>query len=670
MRKRFKFDFGKVNLGVRGKLLIPTVATLVTVIIGLSAVLVTVQQRLNGNMRQDIEKTIVASNSEISSDLETLKGDIEKSLSDMSESSGSALSQSTTTALNTQRSQIEKDWETMMMESGESIALLMARVAPNAILGKDFQALNSYVNAALQNPNVIYAFYFRTDGALLTRYIDQKNEKIKTYLKSDGKDRYSKILSSAKNDNRVMIVNKPIMFEGNALGSVELCINKASVMEKIDGMAGQFSALVESNKVLSFEVLQEESKKVQKSVGTIVEGVINKNKSTAAATTDELKKASTAIIQQTKRINIAGGVICILLVAIVLFFIIQRVIKPLNQTLRVVKDIAEGEGDLTIRLEVDSSDEVGELSKWFNIFLDKLQGIIADIAGKAGSLGSSSTSLSNLSGKLSEGAQHMSGLSSSVASAAEEMSANMNTVAASSNEAASNVNMVSSAAEEMTATINEIAMNSEKARTISEEAVTQATEASSRMEKLDQAAQSIGNVTQTINDISDQTNLLALNATIEAARAGDVGKGFAVVANEIKELAKQTATATQQIRNQIEGIQGSTSETIDQINRISEVINSVNTIVSTIATAVEEQSVTTKEIAGNVAQASQGIQEVNENVSQSSVVSGEIAKDIAGVNEVSTQLNDNSTQVNKSAEELYSLANELNELVGKFRYKN
>ena len=151
----------------------------------------------------------------------------------------------------------------------------------------------------------------------------------------------------------------------------------------------------------------------------------------------------------------------------------------------------------------------------------------------------------------------MSGLSSSVASAADEMSANMNNVADTSKEAASNVDMVSSAAEEMTVTINEIAVNSEKARMISAEAVTQATQTTTHMEKLGQAAQSIDKVTQTIADISDQTNLLALNATIEAARAGDVGKGFAVVANEIKELAKQTAGATQEIRSQIEGVQSS-----------------------------------------------------------------------------------------------------------------
>ncbi len=663
-----KLKIRQVRFGVRGKLLLPTVAALIIVIIGLSLALVTVQQRLNHTMRQGIEKTLDTANTEISSDLETLKVNLEKSLVDMSEASSSELSRSTTKALNKQKDRIEYDWKAMMMESGDSIALLMARVAPNAIIGKDFQALNSYIKATLQNPNVIYAFYFRPDGRLLTRFIDRKNEKIQMYLKGDGKNRYNKILTGARNDDSVMTINKNIKFEGDMIGSFELCINNAHMMDKIGEMSERFSELVEGNKSLSASVMQSGAQKVQENVGTIVGGIIQKNQTTAKATIDKLNQASATMIRQIKRVNVSGGIICIALVAAILFFIIQRVIRPLKQTLVVVKDMAEGEGDLTIRLDANSNDEVGELSKWFNLFLDKLQGVITDIAGTASALGTSSDSLSGLSGKLSEGAQHMSGLSSTVASAAEQMSANMNTVAGSSNEAASNVNIVASAAEEMTATINEIAMNSEKARTISEAAVTEAGEATARMGRLDQAAQAIGKVTQTITEISDQTNLLALNATIEAARAGDVGKGFAVVANEIKELAKQTASATQEIRTQIEGIQGSTSETIVQIDKISQVINSVNEIVATIATAVEEQSVTTKEIAGNVAQASQGIQDVNENVTQSNVVSGEIAKEIAGVNEGTAQLSGNSKQVNRSADELYRLANELNELIGKFKY--
>ena len=668
MISKLTSEIRKLRVGVQGKLLLPVAAILILAIFSLSLILVTVESRLTLKMRQGIEEGLKRADEDIQSDLKSLDNDIKGLLAEMADTSISQLSQATTKALKKQKFRVEYEWESMMMANGESIAQLMARVAPNAILGKDFQALNAYVKAALENPSTIYAFYFRDDGKFLTRYFDRENPKIKKYLEGKGNNRYNNILTGAKNDSSVMIINKAITYEGNVLGSVELCIDKKAVVEKIGEMSQRFTELVESNQTLSASVLQTGTANVQERFGSIVKAIVAKNQATAKATVDTMKSAGEAMVAKTKTVNIVGGIICVIAIVSILFFVIRQVIKPLKQTLVVVKDIAEGEGDLTKRLQVNSHDEVGELSRWFNLFLDKLQEIVTEIARTAGALGTSSDALSGLSGKLSEGAEHMSGLSSTVAAAAEEMSANMNSVAGSSGEAADNVDMVASATEEMSTTINGIAANSEKARSITTEAVAEASEATARINRLDQAAQSIGKVTQTIAEISDQTNLLALNATIEAARAGEVGKGFAVVANEIKELAKQTAVATQEIRNQIEGIQGSTSETIEQIDKITSVINDVNEIVATIATAVEEQSVTTREIASNVAQASQGIQDVNGNVSQSSVVSSEIAREIAGVSDVSGQLSDNSVQISQNAEALNQLAGELNALVGRFKY--
>jgi methyl-accepting chemotaxis protein len=348
-------------------------------------------------------------------------------------------------------------------------------------------------------------------------------------------------------------------------------------------------------------------------------------------------------------------------------FVSRGITTPINKAVVRLKDIAEGEGDLTKRLEVDTRDELGEMATWFNTFLQNLQAMIKDIASNSVTLSSSSTELSAISQQMSSNAEQTSDKSNTVAAASEEMSTNVSSVASAMEQAATNLNTVATATEQMTASVNEIAQNSEKAREITGTAVSKAQETSKKVNALGAAAQAISKVTEVITEISEQTNLLALNATIEAARAGEAGKGFAVVANEIKELAKQTADATLEIKNQIEGVQGSTQETVADIGEISEVITKVNETVGIIAAAVEEQSVTTQDIAGNISQASAGVQEVNTNVAQSSEVTASINQDIAEVSQASSEMTNSSTQVNLSAEELAGLAEKINEMVGKFK---
>lgn len=356
-----------------------------------------------------------------------------------------------------------------------------------------------------------------------------------------------------------------------------------------------------------------------------------------------------------------------LIIGFMVYFAAKGITGPLNSAVAGLKDIAEGEGDLTMRLDATSKDETGEMARWFNTFIEKLQGIIKQIAENSTSVGASSTQLSQISEELLSSADDTSHRSTNVATASEEMSANLNNVAAAMEQSSTNTDMVATAAEEMSTTINEIAENAEKARSVSTEAVGQAESASEKMNALGDAANKIGKVTETITEISEQTNLLALNATIEAARAGEAGKGFAVVANEIKELAKQTAEATLDIKTLIEDVQVNTSSAGEEISQVAGVIGGVNDIVSTIATAVEEQTAATREIANNIAQASQGIQEVNENVSQSSSVSTEISQDIAGVSSAAQSISEKSNEVQGSSLELLERANELNKIVGSFK---
>ncbi|MCJ8499554.1 HAMP domain-containing methyl-accepting chemotaxis protein [Desulfatitalea alkaliphila] len=349
------------------------------------------------------------------------------------------------------------------------------------------------------------------------------------------------------------------------------------------------------------------------------------------------------------------------------WFIGRMVTRPVNAMVEGLQDIAQGEGDLTKRLDSSAKDELGHLAYWFNAFMDKLQSLIKEMAQNATTLHNSANTLAELSAHMSASAEDVSGKSDTVASAVEEMSTNIGNVAAAMEQSSTNTNVVASSAEEMSSTINEIAQNAEKARTISDQAVSTTRESSAQMGALGQAAMDVGKVVETITDISEQVNLLALNATIEAARAGEAGKGFAVVANEIKELAKQTANATQEIKGKIANIQESTNGAVTGIDEISGVIKTINDIVGTIAAAVEEQSTATQEIAGNIAQISTGIQEVNENVGQSSTVASQISQEILAVNQASSEMASGSGQVKNSAEDLLGISQKLTAVVNSFK---
>lgn len=313
------------------------------------------------------------------------------------------------------------------------------------------------------------------------------------------------------------------------------------------------------------------------------------------------------------------------------------------------------------------TNEFAELTAYMHSFITNVRTLVGKINSNSNALNNSSKGLTELSEKMYAGSADSATRADSVAAAAEEMSSNMSSVAAATEEAAANVNVMTTATEEISSTVSEIQRSTTNAKQITGEAVVQAADISEKVDALGSAALDIGKVTEAIAEISGQTNLLALNATIEAARAGDAGKGFAVVANEIKELAKQTAGATGEIKARIDGIQSSTDVTIKGIKKISEIITEIDTIVSSIAVSLDAQSATMHELTVNIVQTGEGISEVSGNIAQSSIVAQQISMDISGVNTATGKISTDTGEVRRNAEELRVLSNNLKDLIEKFK---
>jgi methyl-accepting chemotaxis protein len=360
---------------------------------------------------------------------------------------------------------------------------------------------------------------------------------------------------------------------------------------------------------------------------------------------------------------IATAIACLSVIAVA-WFVSRRITKPIAMGVAFAENMANG--DLTQTLDIQSKDEVGQLAKALNHMGTSLREMFKEFRNSATALAGSSTQLMGASNQMATGAKDTTDQSSTVAAAAEHLSENMRNMASATEEMSATVKAVASSADEMTASIAEVARNAENAAEVADQASALAQDSNSKIENLNNSAEQIGKVIAVIQDIAEQTNLLALNATIEAARAGEAGKGFAVVATEVKELAKQTADATEDIRRQIEGIQTSVCAAVHSIGEISIAIQQVNGVSRTIASAVEQQSITTKEIAQNVAQTSTVAETVAQGIAESASSSRQISENISGVDKAAQQTAHGAAQTQTAGIELSHMAEQLQTMVMQF----
>ncbi|WP_243469689.1 methyl-accepting chemotaxis protein [Klenkia marina] len=382
---------------------------------------------------------------------------------------------------------------------------------------------------------------------------------------------------------------------------------------------------------------------VEQANGLVLGEEIQHYSAVAAATASvagsiDARSASTvaAAADTGRAVAITVALVAFVVLAVVGVVVTRSITRPLTRVVQALEAVAGG--DLTTRVPYTSGGELGRLESSLNESAAAVGSVIATVATSADAVAASSEELSASAAQISASSEETSVQSTVVSGAADEVSRSVATVAAG--------------AEEMSASIREIAQNANEAARVAADAVSEAEATNQTIQKLGLSSKEIGDVVKVITSIAEQTNLLALNATIEAARAGEAGKGFAVVANEVKELAQETARATEDIARRVEAIQADTTGAVEAIGRIGTVIGQINDYQLTIASAVEEQTATTNEMSRSVAEAAGGTTEIAANITG-----------VSGAADATTQA---LSQTRVAVDELSRMATDLRTTVGRF----
>lgn len=547
---------------LRQKLLLPTIVIMVFCVTGLSLTVVSIQKSQLEKLGDAVVESLNKTNESANANYAQLGDDVSSYLVQMNERLNASIEETTRKSLEQEKARLELEFNTILRQHAESVANLLAQVAPSAILANNYLDLIAYIKSATSNAEVVYSVYLRPDGKPMTRYLNRMSPLIKKYLESGKeKNKVLRVIAGSRNDADVFLAEKPVSLEGKDLGKVIVCVDKASTKQKIANLSNRFNQLISTNTNNGKMVIQGESTKLNRNINSMLNAVSSQSSAAVKKIAEALNAASSAMHTKTQSIVIGVGGIFIFLVFLILFLFLTRITQSI--------------GEITAELDRGSD------------------------------------SIASASGQVASASQQLAEGSSQQAASIEETSASLEEMALMTNQNADSAGQA------------DVLMN--EANQVVKGANHSMEELTESMEEISNASSETSKIIKTIDEIAFQTNLLALNAAVEAARAGEAGAGFAVVADEVRNLAMRASDAAKNTTDLIEGTVRKVDTGKILVTKANEAFGQVANRSAKVGKLVAEIAAASKEQAQGISQVNAAVIEMDKVVQQNAASAEESA---------------------------------------------
>ncbi|RRJ83674.1 methyl-accepting chemotaxis protein [Aestuariirhabdus litorea] len=613
---------------LRSRLLLPLIIAVVAVISLQVVITLVLTSGSVDSLVEEVSGRMAAENGSIAGELDASGRQVQQSIAALSQRSREALASTLKQQLGAEQVKVASQLSDSLVAATDSMAQLLAAVAPAAIWDRDTPLLTEYVRVAHRNPNVIFAFYLDADGNPLTRHLERSDPRVKALLeRGEGRRSGDKVLNAARGDSSIYLSEAEINPRGAVIGRFIMGVSRETELQAVAGMEASFAEVISESQKQVDEAIQSQSRTTLDALRTSLGGVKARNEEALAVVQRSIDASSSRLMASlTLTMLVMGGlIVLVLLVAMAI-----RVLSKIQMLTREIHELASGEGDLTRRIAISSNEEIGDMAAEINRFIEKTQGIVQQVNAASDQTATRIDDLYQQSNRMQDAMDRQKQAVDQVSHALDEIVTSIQYETESVQNALHSVDQVRE-------NTNHTVEISTQVRELFTLLVNKVREASEVVNALEGRSNQIGAVLDVIKGIAEQTNLLALNAAIEAARAGESGRGFAVVADEVRSLASKTQQSTADIQSNIESLQsgakGAVSvidaacshaeEGIEAITRadqlqqnVQESVQVLYDMINNIASMAEEQSHVSIDLKGSVetinGESERSLQSVNE----------------------------------------------------------